>query len=59
MMASQTGPSRQSASAIQAKAWPSMLPAYDIVSAAGRLDDPNRSVKYTYPDNIAIEPPAR
>ena len=35
----------------------SMLPAYDLVSQENQLDNPKDKARYTYPNNIKIEPP--
>jgi hypothetical protein len=35
----------------------SMLPAYDLVAQENQLDSPRNKVRYTYPNNISIEPP--
>ena len=35
----------------------SMLPAYDLVAQENQLDSPSHKVRYTYPNNITIEPP--
>jgi hypothetical protein len=35
----------------------SMLPAYDLEAQENQLDSPSSKVRYTYPNNIKIEPP--
>jgi hypothetical protein len=35
----------------------STLPAYDLVAQENQLDSPRNKVRYTYPNNISIEPP--
>jgi hypothetical protein len=35
------------------------LPAYDIVTAEGHLDNAKLRMRYTYPDAISIEPPVQ
>jgi hypothetical protein len=39
--------------------WPSMLPAWDLIAPESQLDNPRSSTRYSYPDYIWIEPPAR
>jgi hypothetical protein len=35
----------------------SMLPAHDLVAQNNQLDSPSHKVRYTYPNDIKIEPP--
>jgi len=35
----------------------SMLPAHDLVAQNNHLDSPSYKVRYTYPNDIKIEPP--
>jgi len=35
------------------------LPAYQIVAPANQLDSPAWKIRYTYPSDIAIEPPVQ
>jgi hypothetical protein len=39
--------------------WPSLLPAWDLITPENQLDNPRGSEHYTYPGYIWIEPPAR
>jgi hypothetical protein len=35
------------------------LPAYDIVTPTSELDNPKSKIHYTYPRDLAIEPPVQ